>query len=74
MNFSAESTFVEIVRVLTAFGLMCVITFLVFIGGQWLAKALGQNGIKVISRLMGLILAVVGVQMLIDGIRGAVAA
>ncbi len=74
MNFAAESTFVEIVRVLAAFGLMCVITFLAFIGGQWLAKVLGQNGIKVISRLMGLILAVVGVQMLIEGVRGAVAA
>jgi len=74
MNFAAESTFVEIVRVLTAFGLMCVITFIAFIGGQWLAKVLGQNGIKVISRLMGLILAVIGVQMLIEGVRGAVAA
>ncbi|HIL82378.1 MAG TPA: NAAT family transporter [Pseudomonadales bacterium] len=74
MNFAAESTFVEIVRVLAAFGLMCVITFIVFVSGQWLAKVLGQNGIKVISRLMGLILAVVGVQMLIEGVRGAVAA
>lgn len=74
MNFAAESTVVEIVRVLTAFGLMCVITFLAFIGGQWLAKVLGQNGIEVVSRLMGLILAVVGVQMLIVGIRGAIAA
>ena len=74
MNFSAESTFAEIVRVLTAFGLMCVVTFIAFVGGQWLAKVLGQNGIKVISRLMGLILAVVGVQMLIEGVRGAVAA
>jgi multiple antibiotic resistance protein len=74
MNFAAGSTVVEIVRVLSAFGLMCVITFLAFVGGQWLAKVLGQNGIKVISRLMGLILAVVGVQMLIEGIRGAIAA
>jgi multiple antibiotic resistance protein len=74
MNFAAGSTVVEIVRVLTAFGLMCVLTFLAFVGGQWIAKVLGQNGIKVISRLMGLILAVVGVQMLIEGIRGAVAA
>jgi multiple antibiotic resistance protein len=74
MNFAAGSTVVEIVRVLTAFGLMCFITFLAFVGGQWLAKVLGQNGIKVVSRLMGLILAVVGVQMLIEGIRGAVAA
>lgn len=74
MNYSAESSFVEIVNVLIAFGLMCVITFIAFISGQWLAKVLGQNGIKVISRLMGLILAVVGAQMVIDGIRGAVAA
>ncbi len=74
MNFAAESTIVEITRVLTAFGLMCVITFTAFVGGQWLSMALGQNGIKVVSRLMGLILAVVGVQMLIEGIRGAVAA
>ena len=50
-----------------------VITFVVFVGGQWIARVLGQNGIKVISRLMGLILAVVGVQMLIEGVRGAVA-
>ena len=74
MSFSAESTFVEIVRVLAAFGLMCVITFMAFVGGQWLARVLGQNGIKVISRLMGLVLSVVGVQMLIEGVRGAVAA
>ena len=73
MNFSAESTFAEVVGVLVAFGLMCAITFIAFVGGQWLARVLGQNGIKVVSRLMGMILAVVGVQMLIEGIRGAVA-
>jgi multiple antibiotic resistance protein len=73
MNFAAESTLLEIVRVLLAFGLMCIITFMAFVGGQWLTKVLGQNGIKVISRLMGLILAVVGVQMLIEGVRGAIA-
>ena len=72
MNFSAESTLMEIVRILSAFGVMCAITFIAFICGQWLTRALGQNAIKVISRLMGLILAVVGVQMLIEGIRGAV--
>jgi len=74
MNFAAESTFIETVRILTAFGLMCVITFIAFVGGERLAKILGQNGIKVVSRLMGLILAVIGVQMLIEGVRGAIAA
>ena len=38
----------------------------------WPAKYIGDNGIKVITRLMGLILAVIGVQMLIHGIGGAV--
>ena len=37
-----------------------------------MTRFLGQNGIKVVTRLMGLILAVVGVQMLITGIRGAI--
>ena len=74
MNFTAESTVFEITRVIGAFGFMCGITFFAFIGGQWLSKILGQNGIKVISRLMGLILAVIGTQMLIEGIRGAIAA
>jgi len=74
MNFTAESTLIEITRVISAFGFMCGITFFAFIGGQWLSKILGQNGIKVISRLMGLILAVIGTQMLIEGIRGAIVA
>ena len=74
MNYAAESTLPEIVRVITAFGLMCVITFVAFVGSKWLVKALGRNVIKVITRLMGMILAVIGAQMLIDGVRGAVAA
>lgn len=74
MNFAAESTVTEIVQVISSFGLMCVITFFAFISGRQFVNFLGQNGIKVISRLMGLILAVVGVQMVIEGVRGAIAA
>jgi multiple antibiotic resistance protein len=71
MNFAAGSTFPEIVSVVLAFGSICAITFLAFIGGPWFTRTLGLEAIKVVSRLMGLILAVVGVQMLIDGLRGA---
>ena len=35
---------------------------------------LGENGIKVITRLMGLLLAVIGVQMVLVGIGGALTA
>jgi multiple antibiotic resistance protein len=34
-------------------------------------RLLGQIGINVFSRLMGLILAAIAVQFMIDGIRGA---
>jgi multiple antibiotic resistance protein len=71
MNFAAQSSFSEILRVLVAFALMCALTFAAFLGSRWLSQALGQNAIKVVSRLMGLILAVIGIQMLIAGIHGA---
>ncbi len=73
MNFAADSTLPEVVRVMAAFGLMCGVTFVAFLGARWLSAVLGRNGLNVVTRLMGLILAVVGVQMLIEGVRGAVA-
>lgn len=73
MHFSAESTVAEVTGVLIAFAAMCILTYLAFVGGQWLTRVLGQNLIKVVSRLMGLLLAVMGVQMLIEGVRGAIA-
>jgi len=71
MSYSIDAGVPGILRVLVAFALMCAITWASFVGGRALTGFLGQNGIKVISRLMGLILAVVGVQMLLEGIRGA---
>jgi small neutral amino acid transporter SnatA (MarC family) len=44
---------------------------LFFVFGEGLTRFLGKSGLNVITRLMGLILAVIGVQMLIDGIDGA---
>ena len=74
MNFAADSTLPEIVRVLSALALVCLLTLAAFIASDSLVKFLGQNAIKVVSRLMGIILAVIGVQMLIEGVRGAVVA
>ncbi|MGH0032556.1 MAG: MarC family protein, partial [Myxococcota bacterium] len=47
--------------------------WLAFRGGETLTQKLGQSAIAVVTRLMGLILAVVGVQMLIEGIHQAAA-
>lgn len=74
MNFTADSTLPEIARTVSALALVCMLTWLAFRSSESLVGFLGQNAIKVVTRLMGLILAVVGVQMLIAGIAGAVAA
>jgi multiple antibiotic resistance protein len=74
MNFSAGASDSEILRVLVALAAVCLLNFLAFNSANTLVRFLGQNVIKVVSRLMGLILAVIGVQMLIEGIRGAIAA
>jgi multiple antibiotic resistance protein len=74
MNFAAESTVPEVIRVMAAFAVVCGVTWIAFVTGPSLVAVLGQGAIKVVSRLMGLILTVIGVQMLIVGIRGAVAA
>jgi len=74
MSFAAESTAPELTRVLAALATICAINLIAFFGSASLVRFLGQNGIKVVSRLMGLILAVIGTQMLIIGIRGAVGA
>jgi multiple antibiotic resistance protein len=73
MNFASESTVPEVTRVIAAFAVICAVTWGTFLVGQSLTNFLGQNAIKVVTRLMGLILAVIGVQMLITGIQGAIA-
>ncbi|MEQ9459931.1 MAG: MarC family protein [Phycisphaeraceae bacterium] len=73
MSYAAQGGVGNQVRVTAAFAVVCLVTLGFFLGGRWFVGILGQNAIKVITRLMGLILAVVGVEMLIAGIRGAVA-
>jgi multiple antibiotic resistance protein len=63
--------FLQIGEVLGAFGIVCLVTLIAFLGGESMVRFLGQNVIHVLTRLMGLILAVVGVQMLIEGIKVA---
>lgn len=74
MNYASAGTLTEFIVTVSAFLILCVITWLFFVSGERLVKFIGDNGIKVITRLMGLILAVIGVQMLIHGIGGAVSA
>lgn len=72
MNFAASSGNGEIAITISMFALLCLITLLFFKYSEKTVQLLGQRGLKIVTRLMGLILAVIGMQMLLHGIGGAV--
>ena len=71
MNFSATGSWLEVGITIAMFAAVCIITLLFFLFGARLIKFLGESALGVITRMMGLILAVIGIQMLIEGISGA---
>lgn len=71
MNYSAAGG-VEVYITIAAFAVLCVISYLCFISGPRLLALLGNSGVTIVTRLMGLILAVIGVQMLLVGIFSAI--
>ena len=73
MNFvGSEKSLTNVIVVIVIFALICFITFLLFLSAKKIAAILGEGLIKIITRVMGLILTVIAVQMLIMGIIGAV--
>lgn len=74
MNFASTGKISDMFVTIAAFAVLCAITLVAFLSGERLLAILGRNGINIVTRLMGLILAVIGVQMLITGLAGAVKA
>ena len=72
MNFAAKEGSHELVITISAFAILCLITYILFLSGEKFVTYVGESAVKVITRMMGLILAVIGTQMVIHGIRGAV--
>tara|TARA_Y100001956_G_scaffold73810_1_gene80359 strand:+ start:757 stop:1389 length:633 start_codon:yes stop_codon:yes gene_type:complete len=71
MNYSASGNMLNIVVTISAFAVLCAITFVCFLFGPKLVDKLGESGISIVTRLMGLILTVIGMQMLIQGVHDA---
>lgn len=70
MSFASGAGLSGFLLTVCAFIVLCQLC--VFRLGRAHRANIGDNVIKVISRLMGLILAVIGMQMLIQGVGGAV--
>lgn len=71
MNFSSGG-FINCAITIIAFGLLCVITYFVFIFGKQIKQIIGTSILKVMTKMMGLILAGIGIQMIIEGIYSAI--
>lgn len=69
MNYSASGDWVAISTTVATFALLCVVTFFCFIFGQGLIGIIGNAGLTMVTRLMGLIIAVIGTQMVMVGLR-----
>lgn len=72
MSYSSGGGAAEIAITLACFTVLCAITYVCFVYGEVFVRFLGRSGLGVITRIMGLVLAVIGVQMLITGVAGAV--
>jgi multiple antibiotic resistance protein len=59
-----DKLWVSLVIVLT-----CAVSFSILAGSVWIAPRLGKTGMNVLTRLMGLILGAVAVEMLVGGLK-----
>ncbi|WP_456450747.1 neutral amino acid NAAT transporter SnatA [Palaeococcus sp. (in: euryarchaeotes)] len=72
MIYMAKSTkILERAAVLLAILFASATAYLILLSADGIEKRLGRVGIKVLTRMMGLILASMAVQMVINGIKGA---
>lgn len=69
MTFSAGGGISTMLVTISVFAALCLITYFFFIFGGKLAAHLGSSALGVVTRMMGLILAAIGTQMVIEGLR-----
>lgn len=71
MNFASAGSLLAVATTVAVLGVMCLATYIFFVYGREFIGFLGEGVVKIISQLMGLILAVIGTEMVILGVQGA---
>jgi MarC family membrane protein len=51
---------------------ICALNFLIFWAGRWLQKMVGEVGLNIITRILGLLVASMGVQFMITGLSNLI--
>ncbi|WP_405414636.1 MarC family protein [Maribacter sp. Asnod1-A12] len=69
MNFVSSAQPVHIAIVIAIFAFMSLLTYLTFRLSNLIVRLVGYNVISVIGKIMGLIIAIIGTGMIIEGIK-----
>lgn len=69
LNFVTHADYTHIAIVILTFAFMIAVTYLCFKGSDFIVQKLGKNLITVFGKIMGFILAIMGIDMLNDGIK-----
>ena len=68
---SASGGAPAVIATILGFAIIIVINYFMFLSGDAIERKLGHSGINAITRIMGLILATIGVGVFLDGVAGA---
>lgn len=52
--------------------LVSFLTFVIFLAGRWLQRLLGDVGLSILTRILGLLVASIGVQFMVSGISNVI--
>ncbi|QXP80305.1 MULTISPECIES: MarC family protein [Winogradskyella] len=69
MNFVTDVDATRIIIVIIMFGFICALTYLSFRLSDFIVEKIGKNIIGVLNKIMGLIIAIIGTNMVIEGIK-----
>jgi len=71
LYMSNSTSFLEQSAVLAALGANLVLCLIIFMAAGPIVRALGDSIVAALTRILGVILAALSIQLLIDGIKGA---
>ncbi len=71
MHFVTDADYIKIGIVILTFAIICYLTYIAFNMGEILVSRIGKNILTVFGKIMGLIIAIIGTTMIIEGIKAS---
>ncbi len=69
MNFTTNAGYIELLIIIVMLAVIMWLNHLAFLSSEYLVRYIGENKIVVVEKIMGLIIAIIGTTMVIEGIN-----